>query len=134
MQGRQFDSTVRTERVVEQMLNQHHTDILRLLKRIAQLESSWGIPPGNQDGTGSAFGFSGGAGGTVVGLGKTDASVSAGGSVTVSVYDPGATPAGDTDSTDNVTCYSRVDIDANVFVNWIDRGDYNECFPLECNA
>lgn len=75
-----------------------------------------------------------GAGYSGVRLGKTDAAVTAGNTVTVSQYDPGSAGGSESDLGTNITCFSRVDIDSGMWVNYLDRGSYYECFPLECNA
>lgn len=68
----------------------------------------------------------------LINLGKTNEDISAGGSGSVSVYTPGLSPGSDVDTGEDYTMFSRSGAGSGLWVNWIDRGDYLECFLLEC--
>lgn len=66
--GRYFDGSPRDERRLTQRSDQHSTDIKRIFKRLQDLHSAIGMPPGNRDGTGISVetGAGGGGGGADV--------------------------------------------------------------------
>lgn len=127
--GRYFDSSPRTQRLVEQLLSQHDVDIKRLMKMLDRLGSMMGYPPGSENSAGLSFEQP-----QLVSLGKTDEAITGKSATTgtVSLYE--GTPSSNSDTGENVECESWVDIDSGLYVNVIYRDGGYEAYPLECNA